>query len=286
MISRRELAYVDKPLGSVPYPGDAYAYKVMSELKEAYDLFKEKYDGKSYNIMLSDKQELQFAILNKNLCHILGIAAKNICNYGEPTAQKVLGIDYPSATSTYELLGKIIERMDDVIDNDSRDNTYKLINYYKVMIKTAIFKKMTGFNDFDFGVINFNKENHPDYVSEDTFAKSTKYIVMPSDEILIPYFLVGFLQNNGGNIYVPETAIAPEDYYKYFINQELVLPVQIPIEDEKDFTKLEATDQDKIKILQRYKTIISEYNTNSSINIFNDYESMLHEQARERKLIM
>ena len=28
MISRRELAYVDKPLGSVPYPGDAYAYKV------------------------------------------------------------------------------------------------------------------------------------------------------------------------------------------------------------------------------------------------------------------
>ena len=151
------------------------------------------------------------------------------------------------------------------------------------MIKTAIFKKMTGFNDFDFGVINFKKENHPDYVSEDTFAKSTKYIVMPSDEILIPYFLVGFLQNNGGNIYVPETAIAPEDYYKYFINQELVLPVQITIEDAKDFTKLEATAQDKIKILQRYKTIISEYNTNSSINIFNDYETVLIEDSTKQK---
>ena len=47
MISRKELVYVDKSVGTVPYPGDEYAYKVMRELKDAYKLFEDKYDGKT-----------------------------------------------------------------------------------------------------------------------------------------------------------------------------------------------------------------------------------------------
>lgn len=289
MISRKEIMYVDKPIGSVPYPGDEYAYQVMQELKEAYELFKEKYDGKSYSMILSDGQEFQFAILNKNLCHMLGIAAKNICGeYGEQTAQRILGID-PSITPTYELLGKIIERTDDVLENDRKEGSFKLINFYKVMVKTAIFKKMTGFKDFDFGFINFDRDKYLDYTGEYGVANSTRYIFMPSEEVLIPYFMVGFVRNNGGDTYVPETVIAPEDYYKYFANQELVLPLQVLIDDNKDFTKLVATPQEKLKLLQRYKEIITRFKTNSSINIFNDYEATLASAAKngnERKLIM
>ena len=284
MISRKELVYVDKSVGTVPYPGDEYAYKVMRELKDAYKLFEDKYDGKNYSIILSNGQEFEFAILNKNLCHMLGISAKNITTYGEDTAYRVLGIDNPSTISTYELLGKIIERTDDVLENERKDNTYKMINFYKVMIKTAIFKKMTEFKDFNFGFINFDRDKYEKFTREGVRANSTKYIFMPSEEVAIPYFFVGFVKNNGGETYVPETVIAPEDFYNYLGYQELLLPLQILIDDNKEFTKLEATPSEKLKTLQKYNELIQCYKTYSKINIYNDYMATLMSLSRNERV--
>ena len=215
---------------------------------------------------------------------MLGIAAKNICgSYGEETARKVLGIEHPSVVSTYELLGKLIERTDDVLENERKEGTFKMINFYKVMIKTAIFKKMTEFKDFDFGFINFDKDRYEKFTSEGVRNNSTKYIFMPSEEVLIPYFLVGFVKNNGGETYVPETVIAPEDFYNFLGYQELLLPLQVLIDDNKEFTKLVATPSEKLKLLQRYNELILRYKTYSKINIYNDYVAVLTEDARKER---
>lgn len=285
MISKSELKYVNKSTGYIPYPGDEYALKVMEELKEAYELFKEKYDGKSYSMILSNGEEFQFSILDKNLCHLLGINAKNILSeYAESTAQNVLGINGP--VPTYEVLGRIIERYDSVIENEKKESSYKLINFYKVMIKSAIFKRMTNFQKFDFGVINFNRDKYEKYTGESSVSNSSKYIFMPSGEVFVPYFMVGFIQNSGTDFYVPETALAPEEFYNYFGKQELLLPIQVLIDDNKRFSKLIATPQDKLKLLQRYREIINTYKTSSTINIYNDYIAALTDQAEGRSLTL
>lgn len=283
MISKSELKYVTKSNGYAPYPGDEYAYEVMKELKAANELFKEKYDGKSYSMILSNGEEFEFAILNKNLCHMLGINAKILSSeYAYDTVKRVLGIDYLNKVPTYELLTKIIERSEDVIENERKENSFKLINFYKVMIKIAIFKQLTNFQSFDYGVINFNRDTFIKNVGEYNIGLSDKYIFMPSGEVFIPYFMVGLIKNCGGEDYVPETLIAPENFVDFFKSQEFVLPVQLLIDDNKDFTKLIATPQEKLKLLNRYKEIISTYNTNTNINIFNDYIATLTEDSRNK----
>lgn len=280
MISKSELKYVTKASGYAPYPGDEYASHVMTELKEANELFKEKYDGKSYSMILSNGEEFEFAILNKNLCHMLGINAKALTSeYAYDTVLKVLGLDNSLKIPTYEFLTRIIERSDDVLENERKENSFKLINFYKMMVKIAIFKQLTNFQSFDYGVINFNRDTFIRNVGEYNIGSSDKYIFMPSGEVFIPYFMVGLIKNNGGEDYVPETLVAPENFVDYFKSQEFVLPVQLLIDDNKDFTKLIATPQEKLKLLNRYKEIISTYNTNSKINIYNDYIATLTEQA-------
>ncbi len=280
MISRKELQFVNKKVGNIPYPGDEYAEAVMAELKEAYNLYNSQYNGKSYSMILSDGQEFQFSIMDKNLCHMLGISTKQLFNNeaAMSVASNVLGIN--GYTPTYEILQKIIDNSDAIIDNERKEGTFKLLNFYKIMVKSAIFKKMSTFKDFDFGFINFDKDKFNNNISYSTYSpNSTKYIFMPSEEVLIPYFMVGFVQDNNSEFHVPETVIAPEDYYKFFIDQELVLPLQVLIDDNQNFTKWVASPQEKLKLLSRYKNIISKYNTRSKINIYNDYETVLTELA-------
>ena len=197
MISRKELQYVNKKIGNVPYPGDDYAEQVMAELKEAYNLFNAQYNGKSYNMILSNGQEFPFSIMDKNLCHMLGIDGKSMFNsdYGLAAASRVLGVDH--YVPTFEVLQRIIDNSDAVIANEKKEGTYKFLNFYKTMIKCAIFKKMTTFKDFNFGFINFDKSKYDQNTTSSYYSpNSTSYIFMPSDEALIPYFLVGFVQDN------------------------------------------------------------------------------------------
>ena len=98
--------------------------------------------------------------------------------------------------------------------------------------------------------------------------------------------MMGILYDEIDKIYIPETLFAPTDFQNFFINQELLLPIQILTDDSKTLTKLEASNEDKINLLNMYKFIINSYQTSSFINIFNDYETMLREKIfQERTLV-
>ena len=119
MISNAELQYVNNYARFTPYPGDDYAYSVLNNLIEAYNLYLEKYNKKKYSLILSNGEEFQFSILNKNLCHLLGVDYKNIIS--EPMAkvrEEVLGMDPTQTTNSFEILYRIIERANEVIQND------------------------------------------------------------------------------------------------------------------------------------------------------------------------
>ena len=48
----------------------------------------------------------------------------------------------------------------------------------------------------------------------------------------------------------------------------LLLPIQILINDEENLSKNIATNEEKLRLLRLYKSLIEIYKTNSSINIF------------------
>lgn len=278
MISKAELQYVNAFARNAPYPGDEYALIVMENLKKAYDMFITNYANKKYNIILSDGEEIVFEILTKNLAHMLGIDFKNLTSeFMTQTLDRVLEFEEYEKPSSIDLLSRILLKYEDVIKNDSMPRNYKIINYYKVMIKCAVFTKLLEFDKFNFGCINFRKNIYENKNNEVFNPQSTKFFFTQSDEVMTPYFMMGLKQDEFLDTYIPETLFASSDYWKFFYDQELVLPVQILINDNESLTKIQATNEEKINLLNMYKSIITTYNTNSSINIFSDYQSILME---------
>ena len=285
MISNIELNYVTGYARSVPFPGVEYAKMVMDKLANAYNIYEEKYRDKNYSLILSNGEEIQFTILPKNLCHMLGVDYKNIIS--EPmtgTRENILDIKPYCQTSSFDILSRIIERSDDVIKNDSDYYNYKILNYYRILIKCSIFTKLSDFTSFNFGFINFDKETYENTTNKTFSPNSSKFIFTPSDEALIPYFMMGLKQDIDSKIYIPETLFAAMDFIDFFINQELLLPIQLLINDNQNLSKIIATSSEKLNILKLYKSIIQGYQTNSFINIFNDYETMLKNDIITKKL--
>ena len=287
MISNKELQFVSNYARQTPYPGDDYAYNVLNNLHKAVDLFQKQYLDRSHNLIFSNGEEIEFKILTKNLAHMLGIDTKNInSEYMTDIKEDILGFNKSDYTSAYDILLRIIERTEEIIKSDRNPNNKKILNYYKIMIKCAIFSRLSDFSKFNFGCINFNKETFLKHWSGEFNPRSTKFFFTNSDEALIPYFMMGILYDENDKIYIPETLFAPTDFTNFFIEQELVLPIQILTDDSQTLTKIEATNEDKINLLNTYKFIINSYKTNSFINIFNDYETSLKEKIfQERTLV-
>lgn len=288
MISRQELQYVASNAQGVPYPGDDYAYDVINRLSRAMVIFKQKYDGKKYSLILSNGEEIIFEIKSKNLAHLLGIDFKGISTNTSlrPLLSKVLEINDPTQVNSYNVLSKIVENGDKVIANDE-SSIHKLLNYYKIMIKTSCFDTLAEFNEFNFGIINFDKDIYEktNTLGSRFYPASTKFIFTQNDEALMPYCMMGLTYDNGTDLMIPETFIAPTNFCDYVYNQELLLPVQLLVNDEANLTKLVATPEEKIRILNLYKSIIETYNTGSYINIFNDYETILRDNVASKKKI-
>ena len=258
MISKVELQYVNKYARQVPYPGDNYAMDVMDKLIKAFNLYKDKYQDKTYSLILSNGEEFEFAILPKNLCHMLGIDYKNIIS--EPmleTRENVLDMRFNDQVTSYDLLMKILDKADEVIKNDSIKSNYKLLNYYRILIKCSIFMKLSDFKSFNFGFINFDKMILFNSTEKVFKPNSTKIIFTPSDDALIPYYMMGMVHDNIDNIFIPETLFASPEYVDFFINQELVLPIQLLINDNDNFSKIIATPEEKLNILKMYKIYYS-----------------------------
>lgn len=260
MITSKELQYVASWANKVPMPGEEYSKKVIKEIKDCVQIFIEKYKDKEYNLILSNSEEITFEILESNLCHMMGIDYTNIKGAYFDNYRKEIFNTSASLTS-YELLTLILEYADKVVENDNNPKCpEKIINYYKSGIKCEIFKKLSDFSKFNFGVLN----DEP----------GQKHLFLPSNEPVCPYFMMGIKPNDEGKYFV-FGLIAPEDPKSFFNNKEVVIPTQILVSDCEKLVKTKATAQEKINLLSMYKNIINLYNIPNNINIYSDYEELL-----------
>ena len=280
MITSKELQYVDAWASKVPMPGYDYSIKVLNDLKDCFNKFNEKYRNKEYNIIFSNGEEIKFEILDKNLCHMLGIDFSNIRgDYFDNYRLNVLGTNSQNLSS-YELLQLILENAEKVAiyDNDSRYKE-KAINYYKSGIKSEIFNKLSDFEQFNFCAINYNPGDGAfDYGSQ-------KNLFVPSNESVCPYFMMGIKKvENQDSEYIVSTLLAPSYPKKFFANQEVIIPTQILVSDNDNLKKIQATAAEKLRLLTMYKSIINEYNIPNRINIYGDYEAPLNEDSNVKCL--
>lgn len=264
MITSKELDYVNTWARKIPMPGVEYSINTLEELKRCIDLYATQYQGKEYEIIFSDNNEVRFKIDEKNLCHLLGIDYQGIRDSVNSTVRtEILGISEESFSS-FELLNQIATRATEIAesDNDMRYN-YKLLNYYKIRIKCEIFKKFTDFSRFNFAALA--KENQID-------------LFIPSNEAVCPYFSLGLCQDdNWGNepYYFAKTSIAVKDVNRFFTQGEVVLPTQILNYNGDVFSKIQATPEEKLRLIDMYKSLIFQYGIENKLNIFGDYEALL-----------
>ena len=288
MITTKELGYVSSWATKVPYPGIEYSEQAVEKLVDAFNNFNKYYSNKEYDIILSNGEQILFEILEKNLCHMLGIDYKNIMgDFFTRYREDVLKID--NTTTSYELLKTIIENIDNVLKYDY-DHCGFALNYYRIMIKCSIFEKLSDFSRFNFGVINFDKDKYNEKSGTIFSGRSQKFLYVQSNEAVAPYFMMGILspeqtQYLPESKYIVETLIAPTNVDNFFNEQEVVIPTQILITTEEKMDKIEAKPNEKIALLNQYKSIINQYKLPNRLNIYGDYESMLvhQEQTYKRK---
>lgn len=158
MITIRELGYVNAFASRAPYPGDEYVKEALDKLKQSFIDYNNFYMGKEYDLILSSGEQLTFEILNSNICHMLGIDYNNLKGeYFDELRYDVL--EFTKSPTSYSLLSKLIEKQDEVLEYE-KETGKKIYNYYRIMIKTSIFEKLSDFSKFNFGVINFDKDEY------------------------------------------------------------------------------------------------------------------------------
>lgn len=282
MITNKELGYVSSWASRAPYPGIDYATKAAENLKMAFDNYNKFYSGKEYDIVLSNGEELLFEILNMNLCHMLGIDYKNLSGEYFDSFRQLILPEYQNGS--YNMLKSIIDNIDNVLKYDY-DNGGKILNYYRIMIKCAIFDKLSDFSKFNFGIINFDKDKYFKSSGNNYSGRSSKLLYVQSNEAVVPYFMMGILpstEDTNLTKYAVETLIAPTNTKDFFNGQEVTIPTQILVNTDTSMDRFEATSEEKIALLNQYKSIISNYGLKNNINIQSDYEAMLVEASKVR----
>ena len=277
MLSFNELQYVRLPANIVPMPDIEYSKNALEKLKKCYELYKEKYKYKEYSIICSNQEEIKFQIPNKNLCHMFGIDFNNIKKPNfEYFRKEILKINIPNYSS-FNLLEKILENADKVIEYDNNnENKEKAINYYKCSVKCTIFNRLIDFEKFNFGVINYvGKKENINYNNEKIFFVS-------SNEVLAPYFMIFMKHDKKIKKFVVSSLYAPVNPIIYFDNQEVIIPIEISISHNDEFKKIVATTEEKMQLLTMYNDILNKYYLENKLNIYCDYESILNDMINKK----
>lgn len=278
MITRKEMGYVNSKPSKTPYPGEEYCEEIFNKLEKCFELYNTQYLNRKYTIQFSNNEEVDFAILDKNLAHILGVDYKNLSSeYLENYRKSILDLD-TGGFSSYMLLERIIEKKDSILEHDYDNSSCFALNYYRVGIKCDIFSKLADLSKFHYGCINFNKDIYTDLNPEISFSpQSTKFLYTPSDEVVSPYFMMGIKKDNYSetNEYIVETLMAVDNPSRFFNGQEIIIPTQILTDDNGILYKNKATAAEKIKLIREYQNIVNEYKINNKLNIYGDYFSLL-----------
>lgn len=284
MITLKELKYVSSRPTRAPYPGVSYADNAALKLIESVDTYENLYQDKEYDLILSNGEQLAFEIEQMNLCHMLGIDYRYLTDERFTDFRRdILGLG-PNLKS-FEVLKAIIEHIDDVLEYD-KNNSTRVLNYYRVMVKCSIFEKMSDFSKFNFGVINFDKDKYAENSNCVYHGNAEKFLYVQSNEQACPYFMMGILpsataqQNKqldaeNNTKYAVETLFAPINVKDFFINQNVCIPTQILTTTTDEMIKKEATPSNKIALLNQYKAIVSEYGISNNMDIYSDYMATL-----------
>ncbi len=287
MITRKEMGYINSWPNKTPYPGEEYSAIILSKLKKCFELYNNKYLNRKYTIQFSNNEEVDFEIQDKNVAHILGIDYKNISkDFFWDYRADILDIPTDSFSS-YMLLEKIVDKMDDVLAYDKENESCSAINYYRVGIKCDIFSKLADLSNFHYGCINFNKDIYDKNNPLVNFTpQSTKFLYTPSDEVVSPYFMMGIKKDEfvPGDQFIVETLMAVDSPLRFFAGQEVIIPTQILTDDNGKLDKRKASSAEKIKLIREYQNIVNEYNISNNLNIFGDYFSLLMSDKNEDEL--
>lgn len=272
MITLKELSNVSKYPRTVPFPGEEYAKETFIRMKEQLRLYETYFKGKEYSIIFSDGEEIDFKILEKNICHMLGIEYNNFFmegDYYNYFLSNVLNIK--NKPQSYEWVKIILDAYEDVINYDKSGNGPRAINYFKSKIKCSIFEKLFELEDFNFGKLQS--------------SNGTKLLYTQSIEPISPYFCIRLKQEDCGEStehspYIINSLLAPlinelEIYFK----EEASIPTQIMVDNNNTVSRKEATPQQKIYLLNQYKSIILGCNGTDNLNIYGDYIASLSQAA-------
>lgn len=270
MITSKELKYVANNAIQIPMPGEEYSKQVIENIKECYELYKNKFRKQEHYIMFSNGEEIILEIDDTSICHMLGIDFKTIKSESYKKYRKqVLNIN-TNTFNSYNLLEAILENSDKIIEQDNDINSeFKFINYYKSQIKTEIFRKIK-FDNFEFAAIN-PKEND---------NTKQKIIFFESNEPLCPYFMIGIFTPaynpyDIAQYYNIKTLQAPYRFVDIFKEQEIIIPTQLLISNNGKTIKREATPQEKLRILKTYRNIVKKCGIEEKIDITADYMKTL-----------
>ena len=260
MINEDELKYICEKASNAPYPGDDYAFETINTISRALAIYKRRYEGKKYILSLSNGEEIFFEIKPNNLAHLLGVDFKNMltCDNLRPLLGSVLDFKNIDDINSYELLSRIVCNGNKVICHDEV-NSNKLLNYYKIMIKTSCFLELTSFDQLLFGVVNFDKGKYEMINNCKYSPMATKYIISINEKNF-PHSMMGLKNNHEKKAMIPETFIVSNHLENYLIEQELLLPTNLLVADKYDFKEYTSTREDRIRILNLYKEMLQKYN--------------------------
>ena len=111
---------------------------------------------------------------------------------------------------------------------------------------------------------------------------------LPDEKFIFHFLVMGILPSTSTTDseylqqkYAVETLIAPSNVIDFFREQEVVIPTQILVTTNDSMEKLEATSNEKIALLNQYKSIIKNFGLNNRLNIYGDYEAMLASSSLE-----
>ena len=297
MISKKELEYVGKWASKTPHPGKNYAKETLEKLAYTKQVYDENYKGRKYNICFSNKNEIELEIMNKNLAHMFGIDYRDLSSeFHSRFREEILGLQVGETISSYDLLTKIIENYQSVMEYEEQIERC-ILNYYQINIKCGIFEKITDLSNFNYGCIELNRNKYMEVNGKELKANSEKMLFTPSGEVNAPYFMMGIIQNkplynnsyDGDETqeqesliptYAVETLLAPNNAGAFFNQQEVAIPTHLLYADQGHFIKKEASASEKLELLRMYKKITLEYSLTDSLNISGDYELMLNDLSK------
>ncbi len=308
MASSPEYNYVSLWANRVPYPPLDYIEQAKKSFINAFNLYMNLCKGIKYNICFSNSTEIDLEIAEQNIAHMLGIECSNIKGpFHDDFRSKVLGINVGYNISTFNLLKKIIDNFDKIVEYETTGEQKKVLNYYRIFIKSCIFEKILNLSDYNYLCIDFNKDEYIKNSGLPCNFNSTMFLAVESEEACRPYYLMGILpdsnkiekdlsQNwntdndeiitNGQNIsYVVETLIAPKNPKDFLNNQEVVIPTNLVYDKFGRLNRIDASAEQKLRLLKMYRSALEKYRIESSrVDLSGDYALLLSREIDRKRL--